>query len=1324
MKSMLRFFLWLLALFFLGVFSWAVALYLSWPSWGWAVIFFGVLGLYFGIRLLRRLWYLSRSRVKLAASEAAGRKAAEKPNGLAELTAKWKQGIATLRHSSLRRFGNPIYALPWFMVVGESGVGKTSAITRSRLASLNKSISQFEPITQTLNCDWWFFNRAVVIDTAGRYVSPDGDEAAQAEWERMLELLAKYRMKEGLNGLVVAIDAEHLMADDDELERRGLAIRERVDQLIRLFDKRFPIFVMITKSDLVYGFKEWAQALPPEALNQAMGYTGSMEQGDQAEIRFLDTALNDITERLKLLRMDMAVKGVDLGPQLLLFPEELQRLRSGLQRFLQACASNNPYLEQPLLRGLFFSSARQTGEQLPSALAHLLGNAQDEQPVRDKGLFLHDFFERVLPADRWTFLPTVIVHHWRQVTRNLAIVTWISLFIAILVFVLLSYYQTRASLLEIERVYPQHVAEEHDETRQLTNLHSILQVIDLILEREKQWQTRWLAFSPDITQLEEDIKRSYVHGYQDFLQTYSPNHLLTDRIPTDHSSPEYAEAVLGLVRTINLTKARINGADYQQLRNMPQMPPGAVETLLPGLPPAVVQVSDRMQVAYMAWSAPDDPFLRERLANDQHDLNAIIQRSPKLEWLLPWANALPGLQAVTLREFWAPGTQGRNEDILEPALTRQGDARLHSFLDELGRAVEDPTEFRIRRSAFEAWLLNERFNSWQTFAWSFQKGERLLANEPAWREMLSRVDTDASPYYRFFDRLKSEFSDVPADQLPGWLQFARGFNDMRHAATADGTLGRARGMLNTFNNVGERMIRQTVADQSLLPMTELPQSIQGIQDFAAYAQAFDEAVAMALSGEGNAYQLAADYFNYGADPSVQSSAIQTVLDNLSTFRQTSGYNHADDQVIWHLVGGPVNLLISYALEQGSCSVQKEWEGSVLWKTQQAVSVQEITDQLFGEKGSVWSFADGPAKPFLNQQAAGFKAAQKDSYTFPFNPEFIPFLNRSVDTQVAATVRRQQAESSIGQWANLLITSRPIGVNPGAQAQPYAVHLSIQCANEQVTLDNFNMAVTNSFDWSPDQCGDVTLQILIEDLTLTRRYPGPMGLARFVEEFVDGQRIFTPEDFPQAREELEALNVNTLHVRYDLVGQEKLLEMAHHLEYLAETSMPSAQATPARRNVNVPERVGQCWMDGIPEQPSTMLPLYIRQRAQQIIDQPPPPPEPPHIQALAEAEARAEAAQAPVPRVERTHRVKEGETLYSIARRFGTTVDALKELNAISDVDLIVTGRLLKLPPSATDETGAGTSAPTDATTQRPWHSDKLLQPSAGISGVELPLRNN
>lgn len=1276
MKAFLTFLLWCVVLVALGIFSWGLALYLAWPLWGGLTFFFGIIGLYFGIRLARRLWLISRSRVKLAASEKAGRaQHADTSGHLNDITLKWKEAIRTLRESSLRRFGNPVYALPWFMVVGEPGAGKTSAITRSRLASLNKSVSQFDPITTTLNCDWWFFNRAVVIDTAGRYVSPSGTPEDQAEWERMLELLAKYRSREGLNGLVLAIDAHDLLnPSDDTLERRGHVIRERIDQLIRLFDKRFPIFILVTQCDSVFGFDAWANALPPEALSQAMGYTGPLEQGDEAESRFLTNAFDHIGNRLRSIRLDMGVKGVDLNPELLLFPSELDRLRPGLQRFLTAGMGNNPYLEQPMLRGIFLSSACQNGATEPNALSHLIKTTRTTTPA-EKGLFLHDFFERVLPADRWNTLPTIIVDRWRQATRNLAAIVWVSLFATALVFLLVSFYQTRGSLREIESRYPSLALTENGKPEDLIyTLYKALNLTDFILEREKAWQTRWLAFSPEITRLEQDIKDEYVKGYQRFLATNNYNDLFPKILARETGSPLYASTILGMVRNINVSQARINGADYDQLLAMPQFPAEIAHELQPGLPPEIVNSTHRMIVAYKAWSKPDDPVLRANMERDRETLARIVMQSPHLEWLLPWANQLPSLKPVTLREFWLPGSQGKNEGMIEPSLTRQGEHVLNSFLQELGQAFNFSPEFQIKRGAFEAWYQAERINTWKSFAWSFNNGEQLLANEPAWRDMLTRIDTSSSPYYRFFERLKDEFSGLRSDQLPNWLLFARDFSAMRRVAASQNTFDKAGAVAGTINTVGERIIRQTVDQRAFTSGDTIQSTIKGVQAYGDFMRSFDSAASEALAGDGQAYQLASDYFAISSNPEVKTSVLQNTQDALDVFRKTSGYNSPDDQVIWQLVGGPLQLLTRYSLEQASCSVQKEWERSVLWKTQMAVSPREINDQLFGDKGSVWAFADGPAKPFVQQKSTGFSAVRKQDYTFPFSTGFIPFLNTSVDTRVEAVVKSQLAEASMGKSANLLISARPIGVNPGAKAKPYSVNLSIQCAQEELTLDNFNMETTTSFNWSPDQCGDVTLQIRIDNMLLTRRYPGPMGMARFVGEFIDGERIFTPDDFPQARERLDELNVQTLHVRYDFVGQEALLNMADHLDYLAETSTPSLSATPSRLQVKIPERVGQCWTEGIPDQPVTPMPLYIRQRAKQIIEAPPPPPEPAWVSSVAPAPE-------PPPQPERTHRVKDGETLYSLARRYGTTIEALQKLNHLKNTDLIVTGHILKIPPA-------------------------------------------
>src|SRR4030065_751711 len=51
--------------------------------------------------------------------------AGKEKDDLKDLQNHWKEAIEALRRSHLRKYGNPLYVLPWYMVIGESGSGKT-----------------------------------------------------------------------------------------------------------------------------------------------------------------------------------------------------------------------------------------------------------------------------------------------------------------------------------------------------------------------------------------------------------------------------------------------------------------------------------------------------------------------------------------------------------------------------------------------------------------------------------------------------------------------------------------------------------------------------------------------------------------------------------------------------------------------------------------------------------------------------------------------------------------------------------------------------------------------------------------------------------------------------------------------------------------------------------------------------------------------------------------------------------------------------------------------------------------------------------------------
>ena len=126
-------------------------------------------------------------------------------------------------------------------------------------------------------------------------------------------------------------------------------------------------------------------------------------------------------ERLRNLRILLihqpGAKGVD--PGLLLFPEEFENLKSGLQAFMKGAFQENPYQETPILRGLFFSSGRQEGSPYSHFLNALgLIGEKEVLPGTSKGLFLHDFFAKVLPKDRGLFAPTKRALQWRILDKK------------------------------------------------------------------------------------------------------------------------------------------------------------------------------------------------------------------------------------------------------------------------------------------------------------------------------------------------------------------------------------------------------------------------------------------------------------------------------------------------------------------------------------------------------------------------------------------------------------------------------------------------------------------------------------------------------------------------------------------------------------------------------------------------------------------------------------------------------------------------------------------------------------------------------------------
>ena len=193
--------------------------------------------------------------------------------------------LKNLRGGGLRRIFEGkryLYELPWYMVVGSPGAGKTTALLNSglqfpvaqQMGNPPKSMVLDAP-SGTMHCDWWFTNEAVLIDTAGRYTTHDSNPGADiAEWHGFLEILRKHRTRAPINGAIVALNVADLLSfTEAERAAHAASIRDRLGELRQELGIRFPVYVIVTKLDLLRGFSEYFQSLTSEGRTQPWGFT-------------------------------------------------------------------------------------------------------------------------------------------------------------------------------------------------------------------------------------------------------------------------------------------------------------------------------------------------------------------------------------------------------------------------------------------------------------------------------------------------------------------------------------------------------------------------------------------------------------------------------------------------------------------------------------------------------------------------------------------------------------------------------------------------------------------------------------------------------------------------------------------------------------------------------------------------------------------------------------------------------------------------------------------------------------------------------------------
>lgn len=1133
LKTVLRLLLWtLLAAVVLGG-LYLLCVMLDLPKSAAAACFALLLALLLGTVLLRRFIVRRRNRMQIQKIVTLDTGIEDDSPDSRIIDNRWNRAVSIMRTSYLGRWGNPLYALPWYMVMGKTGAGKSSSIAHSGLNAMQTDVGPEDPGASTRNCDWHFFREAVVMDTAGRYAVPLNEAEDGAEWRKFLARLARHRRKEPLNGLVVAVAADTLHGDGEHLLPEARCLRRRIDEIMRILGAKFPVYLMVTKVDLPAGMARLLEHLPEERKRRSMGvFIQSPEKKNLVPVDAqIAKALRELGERLRNFCLYGGNPDAEPSPHRILAWEEAKAMMPALRAYAEEVFAANPYQESPLLRGIFFSSALRGPQESSRAFPALNALARRVFRIQENtgGIFLHDFFGRVLPADRNLHRPIAEYLRWRSSVRAAAYAALLLATFGLSALCCLSY-QQNARLLE-RMAHPKSVLASASLGRRLLDYEQrfrdearLEQEIDGGLLPSMGFDQAKEAFQAYARELNQSF----------FREILTPALVNLDdrrsRLTAKTDDRQFFILVSDVIWRYDLLNAVEEGKSFDELLRIPAMPHGILQAL--GLAGAEqLSPSVAYSVARSVYSI-GDPVQREQMLRGMRAILAQLPeiKSYSLQWLVHRAGSLSSLSPLRGDSFWGGSQGGALHDVkLDPVYTKEGFAITLDYLNDLNLILTDDA-MKPSTQDFLRWYAARCHREWQRFALDFARKAAELSTLPARNETVALMGSDHNPYFALLLRMDEELQAIRPylEDAPG------GEDDIAVFARAVRLASRtspenAKPPLAQRLKKGAEDIYTAFTDEVDAAARERDMKAQALaKDIDAYLAALRELVRFTTSDD-LAFNAVKEAMPSENNPAAQQAPL--ALASLAMHAMHAQLNpHLDrNSPAYALASGPMTFFARRLMNGASCQIQAMWEGNVLAKAG-TLAPSQLQQGLFAEQGGLArDFADRTLAYFLNHTLNGYQPETMSGVAIPFTPDFLAFLNAGLGGY-------QPVRDEYG----LTVAALPVDVNDGAAETPYAVELSLQCVREKQTLINYNSPASALFTWKRNGCGDTRLTIRFRTLTLDALYPGENGFINFLNDFQYGTKTFAASDFPEQEEQLRKLGVSDITLRYDVSGAEDLL----------------------------------------------------------------------------------------------------------------------------------------------------------------------------------------
>jgi type VI secretion system protein ImpL len=324
---------------------------------------------------------------------------------------------SVLQHIAAARPESPdrLYALPWYLVIGEPGSGRSTAIKALSLRWPHGD-GPLPLSTPDPWCSYWLPEKVLFIEPEARVLGPSRDPG---KLEELCDELCVKRPREPIDGMVLLVNARYLAdSGEDGVEGYAKTLRRYLIEVAQALGADVPVYVVVTAIDDLWGFGDafrwgaerrdeepWGFSLPPN-----LGQTETPDRV-RAELEGL-TARIEATCFARLSTEEPS----DMRTRAFQHLIEVRDLLAKLGVFMHIITMSNAFERSPWVRALALGSGTPgTGHRLRhnmSTFASMgLTVPHHSGTPQPGGMPLHALIDNVLLPER-DLVPTRI--RWRD----------------------------------------------------------------------------------------------------------------------------------------------------------------------------------------------------------------------------------------------------------------------------------------------------------------------------------------------------------------------------------------------------------------------------------------------------------------------------------------------------------------------------------------------------------------------------------------------------------------------------------------------------------------------------------------------------------------------------------------------------------------------------------------------------------------------------------------------------------------------------------------------------------------------------------------------